>query len=301
MATGCVKGYGDAMKYYEFRYIDGIAISVWDAEEILDRIGRGEKRFRSAVDLGLREAHIEYRDGVVYIDENAVEISELENIKEGFLYKFVNGVLHRLDMYSSGRYYKLRPVARNKAPTIEINGIHMHRIHGTDPWSDALSKISSISRKIKNARVLDICTGLGYTATAELKFGAISVVTVELDINVLKLATLNPWSRGLENPRITIVLGDANSVIEELEAESYDVVVHDPPRFETAGELYSYEFYRKVYRVLKKGGVLMHYTGNPAKHSNIDIIKGIKNRLIKTGFDEIRWIENTGGFKAIKP
>ncbi|MEM1682819.1 MAG: RsmD family RNA methyltransferase [Ignisphaera sp.] len=288
------------MEYYVYRYINGATISVWDVEEIISRIKKGETRFKVTVDLGLRETDIEYRNGVVVISGDTIDINELNAVREGFLYKLIDGRLHRLDMYSDGKYYKLRPVARNKAPTIEINGIHMHRIQSIDPWTDSFTKIRSISRRIKNARVLDICTGLGYTAIAEVMFGAKSVVTVELDSNVLYLASLNPWSRKLEDPKISIVLGDAFNVLDELGEEDFDVVVHDPPRFEIAGELYSYEFYKKVYRVLKKNGVFVHYTGNPAKHSNIDIIKGIKNRLSRAGFSEIHWIESIKGFKAIK-
>ncbi|MEM0372214.1 MAG: RsmD family RNA methyltransferase [Ignisphaera sp.] len=288
------------MEYYVYRYINGVTISVWDVEEIISRIKKGETRFKVTVDLGLRETDIEYRNGVVVISGDTIDINELNAVREGFLYKLIDSRLHRLDMYSDGKYYKLRPVARNKAPTIEINGIHMHRIQSIDPWTDSFTKIRSISRRIKNARVLDICTGLGYTAIAEVMFGAKSVVTVELDSNVLYLASLNPWSRKLEDPKISIVLGDAFNVLDELGEEDFDVVVHDPPRFEIAGELYSYEFYKKVYRVLKKNGVFVHYTGNPAKHSNIDIIKGIKNRLSRAGFSEIHWIESIKGFKAIK-
>lgn len=289
------------MELYEFRYVDGLVISYWDAEEIMNRIKKGEKRFRIFVDLGLKEIDVEYANGLIYIDNNnVVEFQELENLREEFVYKFIDGSLRRLDMYSNGRYYKLKPVARNKAPTIEISGIHMHRIHNIDPWTDSLLKIKTVGKKIKNSNVLDICTGLGYTAIIEILFGARSVTTIEIDSNVLYIASLNPWSKKLEDKRISIILGDAFKILDELEEESFDVVVHDPPRFEIAGELYSYEFYRKVYKVLKKNGVFIHYTGNPSKHSNIDIIKGVKNRLRKVGLDEIKWIENIQGFKAIK-
>lgn len=288
------------MEIYSYKYVEGVTLTSWDSEEILKNISLGLPRFEVTVDLGLRRAKVEVLKNVVYIDGYAIDIDILRNFKEGFVYKVIEDKIRRLDMYSDGKYYKLRAVARDKAPTIEINGVHMHRIHGLDPWSDSFAKVKIIGRKIKGARVLDICTGLGYTAIAEVTLGAESVLTIEIDKNVLFLASMNPWSKGLENDRIKIVLGNAFEVLDSLGFEEFDVVVHDPPRFELAGELYSLEFYRKVYNILRKGGVLIHYTGYPGKHSNIDILKGIKNRLSKVGFNEIKWIESIQGFKVLK-
>jgi predicted methyltransferase len=288
------------MKSYNYKYIEGIALTSWDIEEILRNIDRDLKKFEVVVDLGLRKVEVEVLGDSISIDSTLIDLNIVRDFKEGFVYKVINGEVRRLDMYSNGKYYKLRAVARDKAPTIEINGIHMHRIHGLDPWSDSILKIRAIGRKIKNARVLDICTGLGYTAIAEVMFGAESVTTIDIDENVLFFASMNPWSRGLENPRIEIILGDAVEVLDYINPGEYDVVVHDPPRFEVAGELYSLDFYRKIYEVLRKGGILIHYTGNPGKHSNIDILKGIKSRLAKAGFEEVKWIEAIQGFKAIK-
>lgn len=45
--------------------------------------------------------------------------------------------------------------------------------------------------------------------------------------------------------------------------------MHNPPRFSIAGELYGLDFYRALYRVLRRDGKLFHYTGEPWRHSNI--------------------------------
>ncbi|MEM3980084.1 MAG: methyltransferase domain-containing protein [Ignisphaera sp.] len=288
------------MKYYIYKYIPGSTLTRWTVEDILKAVKTGLKKFDLVIDLGLKKIVAEVKDNNVVIDGVAIDFNTLEKVKEGFVYKVVEGELRRLDMYREGKYYKLKPVASDKAPTIEINGIHMHRVSGVDPWRDAIAKIKSISKKIKGAKVLDICTGLGYTAIAEVMFGAESVTSIEVDENVLNLASANPWSRGLEHPRIKIIIGDALEVLDKLKPESFDVVVHDPPRFEVAGELYSLEFYRKIHNVLRRGGILLHYTGNPGKHSNIDILKGVKNRLDRAGFEDIKWIEFAKGFKAVK-
>uniref|UniRef100_A0A7C2VM94 Methyltransferase n=1 Tax=Ignisphaera aggregans TaxID=334771 RepID=A0A7C2VM94_9CREN len=288
------------MNCYKFRYIEGIVLTWWNAQEIIGAARKGLNRIEIVADLGLRRTLVEIRGTYVIINGDQFDIEILENFREGFAYKIVEGGIRRLDTYSDGSYYKIRPVAPNVAPTIEINGIHMHRIQGVDPWRDALAKVKSAGKKIWGADVLDICTGLGYTAIAGLALGARTVTTIEVDRNVLFLASHNPWSKGLEDPRIRIVVGDAFNVLDYLEAESYGVVVHDPPRFEVAGDLYSLSFYKKIYRVLRRGGVLVHYTGTPGRHSNIDILKGIKSRLAKAGFDDIRWIDEIQGFKAYK-
>ena len=43
-----------------------------------------------------------------------------------------------------------------------------------------------------------------------------------------------------------------------------DAILHDPPRFGIAGELYSQGFYyEQLARILKRRGRLFHYTGSP--------------------------------------
>ena len=61
---------------------------------------------------------------------------------------------------------------------------------------------------------------------------------------------------------MTLVRGDV--AVDRLAAGSaFDAVLHDPPRFGIAGELYSQAFYDHLARVLKPRGVLFHYTGTP--------------------------------------
>jgi predicted methyltransferase len=63
-------------------------------------------------------------------------------------------------------------------------------------------------------------------------------------------------------------------------------VLHDPPRFGTAGELYSQAFYDELARVLVPGGMLFHYTGTPNKiTSGRDVQREVRRRLQKSGFE----------------
>ncbi|MHA2358284.1 MAG: class I SAM-dependent methyltransferase, partial [Candidatus Heimdallarchaeaceae archaeon] len=76
-----------------------------------------------------------------------------------------------------------------------------------------------------------------------------------------------------------------SEAIRSLKADSFDVILHDPPRFSFAGELYSEEFYKELYRVLRKDGRLLHYVGKPgSKYRGKDFVKGVHNRLSNVGF-----------------
>lgn len=112
----------------------------------------------------------------------------------------------------------------------------------------------------------------GYTAIHSLYKGG-EVVTIEKDRNVLDIGKYNPWSQKLVD--IPILLGDAYELLDELPRGFSDIVIHDPPRMARAGESYSLDFYRKIYRVLYSGGRLYHYVGSPGYKHGKDIVKGL--------------------------
>jgi len=188
-------------------------------------------------------------------------------------------------------YYKLVD------ETIEIDGVRMHQTKNKTPWEDSRSKVEALN-PTKNSKVLDICTGLGYTAIIEAKKGC-KVETIEVDEEVLKAAKRNPRSKELFNtPSIKIIKANAFFEIKKMKNTSFDFIMHDPPRFSFAGELYSLEFYKELYRVLKPKGRIFHYVGNPKRNT---LKKGVKKRLEEAGFKKVKWIENCKGFTAFKP
>ena len=66
---------------------------------------------------------------------------------------------------------------------------------------------------------------------------------------------------------------------------SVDAILHDPPRFGIAGELYSQVFYDHLARVLRRKGKLFHYTGTPNKLiSGRDVPNEVAKRLRYAGF-----------------
>lgn len=283
-----------------YRYIEGALFYRELIDLITQRISRGESRLEVSLDLGISREEIIYDKSSNKLLIRGAEIDFkhlLERIEEDFIYKLIDNKLVRIDLYIGNKYYKLKPVGLDKAPTLEINGIQMHRTVNIDPWTDSYLKVKSLGR-VRGLRALDICTGLGYTAINLLRRGVKEIYSIEIDENVLRIAEMNPWSRDLE--KINIILGDAYDVIEIFDNEYFHVILHDPPRYSVAGDLYSKDFYRKIYRILRRGGRLFHYTGEPGKHSNVDILKGIKNRLREAGFEEIKWINYAKGFLAVR-
>ncbi len=102
---------------------------------------------------------------------------------------------------------------------------------------------------------------------------------------MLDVARLNPWSSELfGSPKITQLVGDTFELIQDFRDGSFDRIVHDPPMFNLAGELYSGEFYRQVFRVLDRRGRLFHYVGNPDSPSGSRVMRGVVRRLQDAGF-----------------
>ncbi len=215
----------------------------------------------------------------------------------------MSGRLMPLEVRREGFYVRLHAPLPGAAPTILLNGIVMHRITGVDPLSDARAKVRAAGVR-KGSRVLDVCTGLGYTAIEEARAGASEVYTIEVSEEVLALAELNPFSRGLTDDKIRLVLGDASSVLEAFPDSYFDVIVHDPPRFHVAGELYSLEFYKLLYRLLRPGGRLFHYTGEPMRRrgrGHGPLVRGVIERLRAAGFRVLGYRRGAQGVAAVKP
>ncbi|RLG61132.1 SAM-dependent methyltransferase [Candidatus Geothermarchaeota archaeon] len=276
------------MRRYSFKPKICPLITSWVAKRIIAAQKAGFKKIKVTLDLGLTSSLIKITQGRALLNNESVDVNLLEKVVGDNIYLVLKGKLMKVSMFSNGKFYKLKAVGEKTAPTVEISGIHMHRVRGVTPWMDSQMKVLAV-RISRGNKVLDVCTGLGYTAIISLKRGASEVITIEKDENVLKIAELNPWSRLLANERIKIIHGDANEVVREFEEGSFDRIIHDPPRFSLAGELYSLDFYKELYRILKPNGLLFHYTGTPGeKFRRRDIFKEVSSRLTKAGFIVIK-------------
>jgi uncharacterized protein len=181
------------------------------------------------------------------------------------------------------------------APTFEIDGIKMLPSAKVSPFEDARTKVALIQPKGKT--ILDTCGGLGYFGAWCIRGGAKHVRSYEVNAAVLWLRDINPWSPA-GDPPLTLIQQDVTSAVVSLGAGSVDAILHDPPRFGIAGELYSLDFYEQLARVLKRGGSLFHYTGTPNKlTSGRDVPSEVAKRLRTAGFET----EKTGdGILAVK-
>lgn len=168
------------------------------------------------------------------------------------------------------------------APTFEIDGIKMLPTSQRSPYEDAREKVDLIEPRGKV--ILDTCAGLGYFAAWCLERGAAQVRSFEKNPDVLWLRRLNPWSPAA-GAALHLELGDSAVEIAALAPHSVDAVLHDPPRFGIAGELYSQTFYDHLARVLQPRGRLFHYTGSPNKlTSGRDVPREVLKRLMRAGF-----------------
>jgi uncharacterized protein len=186
----------------------------------------------------------------------------------------------------SGSLIKLVPTEWG-APTFEIDGIKMLPTSKESPFEDARRKVALVEPRGKV--LLDTCGGLGYFAACSLEAGVARMLSFEKNADVLWLRTLNPWSPDPDavasGGRLQLTHADVSQAITQIADASVDALLHDPPRFGIAGELYSQAFYDQLARVLRRGGRLFHYTGSPNKlTSDRDVPREVAKRLEKAGF-----------------
>lgn len=235
-----------------------------------------------SVDLGLTVSDVCVNGDTANLLGHTVSVKDLEEVagRENAVFFPEGNSMYQVAV-SSARFYKLVPTAG--APTLEIDGVRMHRTKEITPDEDAEEKLEILL--LKKGRALDTCMGLGYTAIGALARGAEVVVSVERESPVIRVAEMNPWSRRLFGGEVSLLLGDSFQIVDALPLGFFDWVIHDPPRLNHAGNLYSEEFYTKLYRVMAEDGRLFHYTGEPrSKYRRVDLQRGVQRRLRAVGF-----------------
>lgn len=253
------------------------------AETLLAARDAGDGAWRGSLDLGRSE-------GTAALSPDAWEwlgqrYPYPEKPKDRTLYYWDGDEFAPVARYS-GSLIKLVPTEWG-APTFEIDGIKMLPTSKESPFEDARRKVALIEPRGKS--VLDTCGGLGYFAACCLEADVARIQSFEKNADVLWLRTLNPWSPDPAAPanggRLQLAHADVAQAILQIADGSVDAVLHDPPRFGIAGELYSQVFYGQLARVLRRGGRLFHYTGSPNKlTSGRDVPREVEKRLEKAGF-----------------
>lgn len=276
-------------------------LSHFQANILLEDRQQGADTAVISLDLGLTETAVTLNAGHITLPDNqTLTWEQLQEISENELacYRVADGQIKKIQFFSEqlNRFYSLMPT--EGAPTMLISGIPMHRVKGTEPHQDTLSKIKAIASVTGD--VLDTTMGLGYTAIEAAKT-AVHVTTIELDPTVTKICRQNPWSQDLfNNPKISRRIGDAYDEVQEFADERFSRIIHDPPMFSLAGHLYSTEFYRELYRILTPKGRLFHYVGNPQSKSGGNVTRGVVRRLQEAGFRRIKPRPQAFGVVAYK-
>ncbi len=136
--------------------------------------------------------------------------------------------------------------------------------------------------KYDSVSVLDLCFGLGYNTAAALdKFTGSRMTVVGLESyqgivdEIINLCDSGEYPFQCEyamehvaregrysdkTVSVELKMGDARETIKELKDSSFDVVFHDPFSPQKCPELWTEEFFKEVYRVMKKGGKLATYS-----------------------------------------
>ena len=253
------------------------------ADALLDAHRQGAGTWHGSLDLGrsqgqasLAADHWRWQDAAYPYPER---------LKDRTIYHCDGQAWLPVSRYA-GSLIKLVPTEWG-APTFEIDGIKMLPTSKESPIDDARRKVALVQPRGKV--VLDTCGGLGYFAACCLEAGVARIQSFEKNDSVLWLRTLNPWSPdpdAAENGgRLQLVHADVAQAIAGLADASFDALLHDPPRFGIAGELYSQVFYDQLARVLRRGGSLFHYTGTPNRlTSGRDVPREVAKRLEKAGF-----------------
>lgn len=260
----------------------------FEAKKALAALESWERKLAISLDLGLSEVEVNFADDGLALHGMTIARAALEKIArdENKCFEVIDGALEPISVFSdtTGWVRSLYPTL--EAPTTLVGGFPMHRIKDTAPMADTRAKVRALRKPL--GRVLDTSTGLGYTAI-ELAKTAQEVVTVEIDPAGIEIARRNPWSADLiARDNISVVIGDVNEVVDTFADDHFSAVLHDPPTMQLAGELYSGAFYRKLRRILKPGGRLFHYIGDPESASGARTTRGVLNRLMDSGFTQVK-------------
>jgi len=253
------------------------------ADALLAARDAGAPEWSGSLDLGVSTGTARlHADGWYWRD---ILYGYPESLKDRTIHYWDGDAFTVVSRYS-GSLIKLVPTAWG-APTFEIDGIKMLPTSKESPFEDARRKVALIEPRGK--AVLDTCGGLGYFAACCLEGGAAHIRSFEKNADVLWLRTLNPWSPDPDVPanggRLALEHADVSETIAGIAGASMDAVLHDPPRFGIAGELYSQAFYDQLARVLRRHGRLFHYTGTPNKlTSGRDVPREVGKRLETAGF-----------------
>jgi len=116
-------------------------------------------------------------------------------------------------------------------------------------------------------RILVIGGGDGGTVRELLRHhDIIEIDLVEIDENVINASKeyLPDLASSLENPRVSITIEDGINFVGKCSPEKYDIVIVDSDDPDgTSKDLFTEDFYKQIYRVLKSDGIMITQSESP--------------------------------------
>ncbi len=250
-----------------------------------------EKKFKKvSLDLGKTISTVKISGGFIFPDGQELSLADIESVikKDKICFSVANNSVEEIKVYGeeTKKFYKLYPTGIKSPPTVEISGFRMHLTKEFNPKTDTFEKIKNV-KPLRGRKLLDCNMGLGYTAIFSNMNGA-NVVTCEKDKNIIEICKLNPWSANLFCEDIEMLNVDSFFQVRKFSDSFFDRIIADPPSFRLAGMLYSEEYYVELYRILRSGGKMYHYTGKVGHKKGIDIAAGVMKRLQNVGFANVK-------------
>ena len=275
----------------------------YDCQRILAAMLTGESTVERLIGPDGATATVEIVETGCYLTDSEISVSleELERMARpahGYFLHDEDG-WHKQVAFSTKTKLQVGLYATETGtPALMVGGFPMHRHKGIDPWESSLAMVNAVPRVY--GRVLDTTCGLGYVALSASK-RAVRVTTLEVDPAVCDLHHASPLSAQLYTAsNITVINESCLSFVASQPSGTYDVIFHDPPTVQIAGDLYSQTFYAELHRLLSRKGVLFHYIGSPESRNGSTMMRGTKRRLSEAGFEKVVQIDSAFGLLAFK-
>lgn len=275
----------------------------YDCQRILAAILTGETVIERLIGPDGATAAVDILETGCYLRDSEVSVSleDLERMARpahGYFLYDGDGWHKQVSFSPSTKLQVGLYATETGTPALMVGGFPMHRHKGIDPWASSLAMVNAVPRVY--GRILDTTCGLGYVTLSAAK-RAVRVTTLEVDPAVCDLHHASPWSAQLyTSPNITVVNESCLSFVTSQPSGSYDVIFHDPPTVQIAGDLYSKTFYAELLRLLSRKGVLFHYIGSPESRNGSTMMRGTKRRLSEAGFEKVVQIDSAFGLLAFK-
>ncbi len=140
--------------------------------------------------------------------------------------------------------------------------------------------------------ILILGGGDGCAAREVLKYDQVKSITmVDLDPDMTRLAAEHPVlseinQHALDDKKVTIINQDGYTYLEK-ENKYYDIIIIDLPDPKTIelGRLYSYEFYKLCYKVMRPNGLIITQAGSP--YFAARAFKCIDKTMAEAGFSTV--------------